>query len=103
MPRPMHSYHWCSLVEGGALALAGTALVFTAAYLKRSGDTLTRTIALILSFLWLALGWFRLGFALSTTSEFWLRLNEVLPTLFVCGALGWVGIKLLEGRTKLST
>lgn len=92
MPTPMRSFHWFSLVEGGALVLAGTAIAYSAARNARVGIMLT------LAALWMALGWFRLGFALSTTSEVWLRLNHVLPTVFVCGALGWIGLKLLEQR-----
>jgi hypothetical protein len=92
MPWPIHHYQWFYMAEGGALALAGTALAFSAAWNKRAGIMLT------LSFLWLALAWFRLGFAVSLTSETWLKLNEVLPTIFVCAALGWCGVKLLEAK-----
>jgi len=94
MPRPMRSYHLFSLAEGGALALAGTALAFSAAWNRR------KSIMLALSFLWLALASFRLGFGLNATHETWLRLNEVLPTVFVCGALGWIGMKILEARPQ---
>jgi hypothetical protein len=90
--KPLEPYQWYALVEGGALALAGTVTAYAAARNKLAGILLT------LSGLWLALAWFRLGFALTATAEIWQRLNYVLPTVFVCGALGWVGIKLLEGR-----
>lgn len=91
---PIHTYQWFALAEGGALVLAGTALGYSAAHSQHIGIMLT------LSFLWLALAVFRFGFALSEPSAIWLALNEVLPTVFVCGALGWIGIRLMEGRQE---
>ncbi len=96
MPHPLHAYSVFSIFEGGLLADAGTILIFSAAYLSRKADSLMREVALALSLLWLALAWFRMGFTMSVPSETWLKLNEVLPTLFVCAALGWSGLKLTE-------
>jgi len=97
MPHPFHVYSVFSIFEGWVLADAGTILIFSAAYLS---DKIMRRIALTLSLLWLALAWFRMGFTLSLPSETWLKLNEVLPTLFVCAALGWSGLKLTESRSQ---
>lgn len=36
--------------------------------------------------------------ALNLPSLTWLKLNEVLPYVFVIGAMGWTGIRLMERR-----
>lgn len=92
LPHPLEGWQQFYLIEGGALALAGATIGYTAARSKIVGILLT------LSFLWLALATFRLGFVLNVESQTWLQLNRMLPTVFVCGALGWIGLKLLEGR-----
>ena len=92
LPHPLEGWQQFYLLEGGALALAGATIGYSAARAKLAGILLT------LAFLWLALATFRLGFVLNWQSETWLQLNRMLPTVFVCGALGWIGLKLLEGR-----
>lgn len=96
MSAPIHSYQYFYLIEGAALALAGTVIAYSAA---RSGFA---GVFLSLGFVWLALAVFRIGFALSLTSETWLKLNHVLPTLFVAAGLGWIGMLLIEGRNQVS-
>ena len=92
--KPLQAYQWFALLEGGTLALAGTALCYSAARNTRAG------IMLALAALWQALAWFRLGFAIDNNSELWHRLNLFLPTYFVCIAFGWIGLRLWEdGRT----
>jgi len=88
LPHPMPTYDKFYLLEGGTLAFCGTAISYSAAYARRADILLT------LGFLWLALAWFRLSFALSLPSETWLKLNEVLPYVFVTGAMGWIGLEL---------
>ena len=89
---PIHAYQYFYLIEGGALTLAGTIVGYAAARSKAVG------ILLSLSFVWIALAVFRLGFALRLTDETWLKLNHVLPTLFLCAGLGWIGILLREQK-----
>ena len=79
-------------IEGGTEAFCGTALLFAAARATRL------SILATLGFCWLALAWFRLAMALNMYSPLWVKLNEVLPTTFVVGALFWVGINLRQQR-----
>ena len=81
------------LLEGGIEAFCGTALLFA----MKSKEKLE--IGATLGFLWLALAWFRLAMALNMYSPVWVKLNEVLPTTFVVGALAWVGLNLRPQRT----
>jgi len=82
------------LLEGGVLAFCGTALSYRA-----KGST-RPDILLTLGFLWLALAWFRLGMAMHMYSPLWVKLNQVLPYVFVAGALGWIGIRLRERKAE---
>lgn len=84
-------------IEGGTEAFCGTAILFAAAKAARLDILAT------LGFLWLALAWFRLGMAMNMYSPLWVRLNAVLPYVFVTGALGWIGIRLVEGRDQAET
>jgi hypothetical protein len=93
LPHPLPTYDKFYLLEGGTLTFCGAVLSYSAPHVTRADVPLT------LGFLWLALAGFRLGFALNLPSLTWLKLNEVLPYVFVIGAMGWVGIRLRERRT----
>lgn len=92
LEKPLHFYDWFALVEGAALTLAGTSLVFSAAHHERP------KLWLSLAALWLIQAVFRLGFVMSLPSPTWLHLNEVLPTVLVCGAYGYIALQLSAQR-----
>ncbi|SRR6266436_3824443 len=88
LPKPLHYYAWIAIVEGAALALAGTTLLFSAAHWPMN------SIYFSLALLWLAQCVFRLDFILNVKAQAWLNANEYVPIVLVCLALGWVGYRL---------
>jgi len=80
-----------ALVEALFLCFLGIAAAVSAPFCKGYAFRQTKVVAYTMAGLWLSQMFYKVGYALHTTSPTWLMLNKFISCWMVAGAMAWIG------------